>query len=196
MLRSLGVLYASWRSILRQLCVSAGCIAAACTARCGRCPAPRTWRPYTNAATAAGALDLRLRFCRQRQSAGPCQPAFAAAAEVLQRLQSRGAAAQQGGRPVRLTVYDASIAQSSARQARHSAHCNQVVREVLQQMRAQISAVRHASAGRDILHVVCLASSVQHVDGSGCQCRPALCFGRYQRRPPDAIHPLLHTDPV
>ena len=28
MLRSLGVLYASWRSILRQLCVSAGCIAA------------------------------------------------------------------------------------------------------------------------------------------------------------------------
>ena len=70
---------------------------------------------------AAGATGLRLQFCSQREAAGPCQPAFAAAAEVLQQLQPRGAAAQQGSRPMRLTVYDAGVAQTSARQVRQFA---------------------------------------------------------------------------
>ncbi len=76
---------------------------------------------------AAGVLHLRLRLCPQREAAGPCQPAFAAAAEVLQRLQTRAAAAQQGGRPVRLTVYDASIAQNSAARVRHLVRRSQKV---------------------------------------------------------------------
>ena len=94
----------------------------------------RGLKPAPSTAAAVGGFDLQLRLYPQRELAGPCQLAIAAAAEVLQQLQTWAAAGQHGGRPLRLTVYDAGVVQTSARRVRHREHDDQKALPMLQHM--------------------------------------------------------------